>query len=132
MTKTTKKEFLWLLAGAALVFAYWLGSEIYYGRSISPQGIATANDYFKRFGEPCLVRTVKHDGKDYYEFMGQPTPSFLFAFPSSSPTYIFDEQGRFVTWCADPGDTHGYRQQWQLTDTNRIEPKVVREKLGLP
>jgi len=131
MGKTTKKEFLWLLAGVAVVVAYWIGSEIYYGRSISPRGISTASDFYKRFGEPLLVRMVNHDGKDYYEFIGKPPRAQILALPSSAPVYVFDEQGQFVTWCGDPGDNNVYRQQWPLNGTNKLELRAVKQKLGL-
>jgi hypothetical protein len=126
-----KREIIGALATIALIAAYWIGSEIYYAHSISPRGISTAGDYLKRFGEPKSIRAVKHGGKDYYEFTGSLPPRFVIALPSSPPVYVFDEQGRFVTWCSDPGDAHGYYQQWPFDSTNRLELKTVKERLGL-
>jgi hypothetical protein len=114
-----------------ILLGYWVGSEIYHARSISPSGISTVADFFQRFGEPRFIRPVHREGNTYYELGGRaPSPS-LFVFPSSAPAYIFDEQGRFVEWCSDPGDTPSYRQRWPLTDTNKIEPATFKEKFGI-
>lgn len=132
MITKKKWEILVVIAVVAVLPAYWLGSEVNYARQISPQGITTAADFFKRFGEPKSVYTLMHDGKDYYEFRGLLSPpKLLGAMPSGPPAYVFDEQGRFVTWCSDTGDNNVYRQQWPLNSTNKLELRIVKQKLGL-
>jgi hypothetical protein len=131
MTSKAKKETLFVITIIALLLGYWIGSEIYYGRSISPRGVSNVGEYFKRFGEPQLIGMLERDGRKYYEFYGRLPSAFILAFPSSPPAYVFDEQGRLVTWCRDPGDTPSFQQQWPLQNTNKIEIKVVRKKFGL-
>jgi hypothetical protein len=111
--------------------AYWIGSEVHYARSILPTGITTARDYFARFGEPLFVQMVSHEGQSYYEFAGRLPSALSMATPSSPPAYVFDEQGRYVTWCRDPGDMPSHRQHWPLQGTNLVEVGLVRQRLGL-
>jgi hypothetical protein len=114
-----------------LPIAYVVGSEVYFARTISPRGISTARDFFGRFGEPRRIRMVQRDGRSYYEFTGRPPAGFVLATPSAPPAYIFNTNGQFVAWCADPGDTPGFRSTWQLQSTNQVEVGAVRERFGL-
>jgi hypothetical protein len=109
-----------------LLAAYWAGSEFYYARSIAPREIGTVEDYFDRFGEPRFVRMVERDGESYYEFNGHPPRAYVIALPSGPPAYIFDSDGRFVAWCADPGDTPSFRHQWPLQSTNLLDVTSIR------
>lgn len=113
------------------IAAYWIGSEVYYARSISPKSISTVREFFDRFGEPPRIRMVERGGQSYYEFTGRLPSRWLFAFPSAPPVYVFDEQGRFAGWCSDPGDAPSYRSTWPLQSTNQVEVGVVRQKFGL-
>lgn len=132
MVVKSKWAFSVLIAVVAVLPAYWLGSEAYYARQISPRGVTTASDFFKRFGEPRSVFILERDGKDYYEFRGfLPPPKLLGAVPSGPPAYVFDEQGHFVTWCNDIGDNNVYRQQWPFNSTNKLELNAVKQKLGI-
>lgn len=79
-----------------LSIAYVVGSEVYYARSISMNGVSTVRDFFDRFGEPRRVRTVQRDGQSYYEFTGPLPSGFVLATPSAPSAYVFDEQGRFA------------------------------------
>lgn len=114
-----------------LPIAYFVGSEVYYARSISPRGVSTVRDFFDRFGEPRGVRMVQRDGQSYYEFTGGVPSSYVLATPSAPPAYIFDQQGRFATWCRDPGDIPRYRQTWPLLGTNQVEIDSIRKRFGL-
>ena len=114
-----------------LPIAYLVWSEVYYARSISPDGISTARDFFDRFGEPRWVRMVQRDGQSYYEFAGRLPSGFVLATPSAPAAYVFDDQGRFTTWCRDPGDIPSFRQTWRLQGTNYVEIGLVKEKFGL-
>ena len=66
-----KRQILIVGALLGLVVGYPVASEIYYHRSISPQGISTVRDFFNRFGEPRRVHMVQRDGQSYYEFTGR-------------------------------------------------------------
>jgi hypothetical protein len=94
--------------------AYWIGSEVTYAQRISPRGISTASDFVLRFGEPERVRLLSHGGQVFYEFTGPLPSSWMLAPVSAPPAYVFDERGRFVTWCRDPGELPAYRGQWPL------------------
>jgi hypothetical protein len=121
-----------LIASAVigLLGAYWLCSELYYCHRISPEGVATVQDYFDRFGEPRFVRLIQRDGQTYYEFNGHPPPAYVIAMPSGPPAYVFDLDGGFVTWCSDPGDKPGYRRSWPLQSTELLDVGLVRQALG--
>ena len=117
-----------------LPIAYWVGSEVYYARSIRPTGVRDVAGYFQRFGEPRSVRLVERDGQSYYEFTGRgPWPSMLVlvVLPSSLPAYVFDEQGKFVEWSSDPGDQPSYRSRWPLAGADGVDVTVVKEKFGV-
>ena len=114
-----------------LPLAYLVGSELYYARSISPDGISTVSDFVDRFGEPRRVLRVQHEGQSYYEFTGRLPPVFVLALPSAPPAYVFDEQGQFKAWCRDPGDIPSYRQAWPLQSTNPVDIGLIKERLGL-
>jgi hypothetical protein len=124
------KFFVWT-AAILLPIAYLVGSEIYYLHSISPHGVSTVRDFFDRFGEPRRVRMVQRDAQSYYEFTGRLPSGLILAAPSAPPAYVFDEQGRFVTWCRDPGDIPGHRQTWRLQSTSEVEIGLVRDRFGL-
>jgi hypothetical protein len=130
MTANQRQIVGWM-ALILLPIAYLVGSQIYYARSISPAGIATVRDYFDRFGEPRQIRMVERDGQSCYEFTGQFPPIGVFAVPSAPPAYVFDEQGRFVGWCSDPGDTPSHRQTWTLQSPDDVEVDVIRQKFKL-
>ena len=110
--------------------AYWIGSEVHYARSISPAGISTVREFFDRFQQPRRIRMVERDGQSYYEFTGHLPSAWIIALPSSPPAYVFDEQGRLVSWCSDPGDAPSHRRTWPLRSTNDVELGVVRQKFG--
>ena len=130
MTATQRKIFGWTVL-VLLPIAYVVGSEIYYARKISPHGVSTVGDFFRRFGDPPQIRMVQHDGHGYYEFTG-PLPSRLvLATPSAPPVYVFDGQGRFAAWCRDPGDVPGYSKTWLLQSTNLVAIGLIKEKFGL-
>jgi hypothetical protein len=126
-----RRDMVIAVAVFAALMGYVIASEIHYARSISPKGVSTVMDFIQRFGEPRRVRMVTHEGRSYYEFTGGLPSRFVLATPSAPPAYVFDDQGRFVTWCSDPGDTPGYRSHWSLQGTNQVELSRVREKFGL-
>ena len=130
MTARQRKIFRWT-ALILLPIAYVVGSEVCYARSISPHDVSSVRDFFSRFGAPPRVRMIQRDGQCYYEFTGRLPAGFVLATPSAPPAYVFDEQGRFVAWCRDPGDIPSYRQTWPLQTTNQVQIGLVRERFGL-
>jgi hypothetical protein len=126
-----RREILVIVATIGGLAAYWIGSEVHHAHSISPKNIATVRDFIERFGEPRHIRMVQRDGQSYYEFTGQLPSSWSVIVPSAGPAYVFDEQGRFTTWCRDPGDAPSYRRTWPLQGTNHVEIGLVRERIGL-
>ncbi len=125
------REALQISAILSALAVYWGASEMYYARSISPAGISDAADYVSRFGVPQRIRSVQRDGIKYYEFTGRLPGRWVAAYPSSPPEYLFDEEGRFRAWCADPGDSRGYRRTWTLVSTNHLDSDSVMRSLGL-
>jgi hypothetical protein len=116
-----------------LLLAGWIGIYSHYIRSISPEGVRSVADYFQRFGEPARVRQVQLHDQVYYELQGH-LPSKLVmsvVLPSSPPSYIFDERGNFVEWCADPGDAHAFMQRWPTSETGRVEVVTFKRRFGL-
>lgn len=124
-----------ILVGAAVIgglAACWIGSEIYYARSISPQGVTTVAQYVKRFGDPRSVHQIDRDGKTYFMLFGRGPSLLVFAVPSSPPTYVFDDDGAFVEWCPDRGETRsGYNQRWPLRETGRVDVGTFKRRFGL-
>jgi hypothetical protein len=113
----------------ASLFVGWLALNVQSRRQMAPTGIVTVRDYFERFGDPRFVRFVNHRGDRYYEF-GGPMPA-LWTLPSSGPSYIFDEQGRFVDWHADPGDAPDFYTKWELDETGLIPIESIKEQFGV-
>ena len=114
-----------------LPLAYLIGSEVFYARSISPEGVRDVAGYFQRFGEPRSVRLVERDGQTHYEFSGRLPARLTLAMPSAPPAYVFDAQGRFVEWCPDPGDTPSYRSRYPLGVTGKVDAPEVRRRFGI-
>jgi hypothetical protein len=129
MRKKRSKLVAVIVLGA--LAAYYVGSEIYYARSISPDGVSTVHDFFERFGAPRRIHMIARDGQSFYELTGHLPSRWVFAVPSGPPTYVFDERGRFVAWCSDPGDDPGYRRDWQHQSPNEVDVGLVKQKFGL-
>jgi hypothetical protein len=59
---------------------------------------------------------------------------YVLAFPSSTPTYVFDESGRLVDWCPDPGDlseTSSWWERWPLREARPLELSAFKARFGL-
>ncbi len=102
----------WAVALLAAGVAWVALSEAGYYRSREPRGVLNMVDYVRRFGEPVRVHRVLREGALYRRFTGKGPPYWSLAAPSSLPAYIFDEQGRFVTWCLDRSNRAGFNQEW--------------------
>ena len=107
----------------AVLPLYWIGSEFFYARSKLPSGVSKISDFYQRFGLPTHVRQLQREGVTHYELSGRlPRLPWMLAFPSSPPAYVFDESGRFVEWCSDPGDSGRYQQRWPQADGRSLDP----------
>lgn len=115
----------------SVLLAYWIGSEVYYARSIRPVGISTVSDYLARFDRPRNVYYVEHEGRNYFVLESKLHPAYVMAFPSSPPAYVFDEEGRFVDWCSDPGNRPSQWDRWATGGTNGDELGTFKMKHGL-
>lgn len=109
---------------------YWIASEIYYARSKRPLGVSTLSDFYQRFGQPARVHELHRDGVKYYELSGHLPQPWVFAVPSSRPAYIFDESGRFVEWCSDPGDSSHYFERWPQSARSALDPATFSPPKG--
>ncbi len=112
MTRTRLRKILGVSALVLIPITFLVGSEVWYARSVRPDGIATTADFFARFGQPRHVRTVQRGGKMYSEYQGPLPGPFVLAVPSSPSAFIFDDHGNFVEFCFDPGDSPTWRDKW--------------------
>ena len=133
---TSRQRRLGWVAVILLPIGYLIGSEIYYASCIRPRGIVTVADHFHRFGVPRRITALHRDGGTYYELSGftRKQSGFalpILALPSSPPAYVYDESGKFVDWCSDPGDQPAYRERWSRTGAQPVEPATFRQKYGL-
>jgi hypothetical protein len=114
-----------------LILGAWVASEVLYNIRIRPAGIRTAADHFRRFGEPEVIYQVQRGGSTFYEFTGfsRSAPPLL-AVPSSPPAYIYDQNGKFVSWCSDPGDQPAYRQTWPRVSETPLDKDAVRQRFS--
>jgi hypothetical protein len=105
---------------------------VYYARGISPKGVSSVAEYIQRFGDPRAVHQIGRDGKIYYMLFGRGSSPLVFAVPSSPPTYVLDDAGRFVEWCPDRGETQsGFNQRWSLSETGRVDVGAFKQRFGL-
>ena len=127
-----RRDILGVSGIIAAVVAYWIGSEVYYSRSISPKAISTVAEYFHRFGEPRGVHQIQRENKTYYMLFGRGPSPLVFALPSSPPTYVFDDAGQLVEWCPDRGETQsGFNHRWPLSETGRVDTGTFKQRFGL-
>ena len=121
-----------ILVAAAIIgvmVTVWFGSEFLYLRSISPTGVVSVADHFHRLGEPLRIVQFQRDGATYFELIGVAHSGFHpLAAPSAPPSYIYDEFGRLVEWCSDPGDQPAFRMRWPQTNTQPIDIATFRKK----
>ncbi|MEI8289306.1 MAG: hypothetical protein WCH99_07520 [Verrucomicrobiota bacterium] len=122
------RDILVATAVIGMLATCWIGSEIYYAKSISPSGVRTVADHFHRFGEPHRITQFQHQGATYYELSGIAHKVPALAFPSSPPAYIYDDSGKFVAWCSDPGDRPAFRELWQMTNAQQVDIATFRKK----
>jgi hypothetical protein len=130
--KQSLKSIFGVLAVCVAFLAYGFASDSYYIGIKRPDGVLTAADYLRRFGEPRFIRIVERGDRIYYEFNGRINrPWWCLSLPSAAPAYVFDERGTFIDWCWDPGDKSEYRRLWRLKSSDLLEVAEVKRKLGL-
>jgi hypothetical protein len=127
----------WTLATAlptlslcALV-SYVVASEIAYARLKNPDNITNISDFYSRFGTSGGARTIHVNGSEFVEISGPLPPAWSLALPSSRPAYVFNDAGRFVDWCSDPGDNPSWRQQWQTVANSELTDDEIRLRFGI-
>ncbi len=114
----------------ALLPLYWIGSEVWYAASRNPRGVSTISEYVLKFGEPASVYPLTLDGRIFYEVRGDLPPFYVAAFPSDPPSYIFEESGRLVDWCSDPGDTPSFHRRWPLDRSESLDLPTFRRRFA--
>ena len=117
-----------LTAALLAVFGYFVLSEISYARLKDPTGIARVADFYERFGASSLAIVVHLDETQYLYLTGPLPPKGSLAQPSSPPVYVFDQQGLFVDWCSDPGDTPSWDRAWPTTGGTRLSDVEVCQR----
>jgi len=120
-----------ILLAAFWLFACWSGDH--YREITQPTGLKSIGDYYQRFGEPTSVLKIQVKGVTYYRVVGHiPKSAFTnFRMPSSRPAYLFDEFGRYVDWCEDPGDdSYPWPKDWNSTG-EPIDLKTFEKQFGI-
>lgn len=113
-----------------LMPAHLILSEIWWGKHIHPHGITTVADYYARFGDPRRIRAIERDGATTYHLHGDLPPDYVLALPSEPPVYVFDQTGRYLEWCRDPGDGPGadYWPKWPRGEGREVNLQSFREQ----
>ncbi len=128
--KRTLAAALPMLLLSALV-SYLVASELAYARLKRPDNIDDVLDFYVRFGESHGALVISVDGSDYVEIAGPLPPLWSLAIPSSRPAYVFDDTGRFVDWCSDPGDNPSWRQRWPKDGSSKLTDEEIRLRFGI-
>lgn len=113
-----------------LIGIYFVGSEVFYARSIQPEGVLTAADHLERFGQPLRVTQFERDEETFFRVDGWPPPWWVMALPSSTAAYVFDEKGSLVDWWPDPGDHPSFDSRWPIIKPRKIPPAEFVERFG--
>ncbi len=121
----SRREVLYVVVLLGGVLCYYIGSEVYYSKTMAPVGVRTLADYVGRFGTPERVFTVVRGGHRYYELVGRRPPAWCIAVPSGLPRYVFDDTGAFQEWCMDPGDSPDYHVRWPRESTNLVDVQLL-------
>jgi hypothetical protein len=119
------------IIGLLALLGYLVHSEVTYARLKDPTGIATVADYYQRFQMSSRASIVRVDEIEYICLTGPLPPKWSLALPSSPPEYVFDQQGTFVDWCSDPGDTPSWNRKWMTIAKTPLSDAEVRARLGL-
>ena len=131
MNSTVKKLLPYtLLLGLA---AAWIVGEVRYSHRIDPGGIRDLSEHFQRFGSPQRIYRVSRADATFYYLSGFPDGQPpRFAYPSSPPAYIYDQNGRFVDWCSDPGDcSPDWSNRWPMRSELPLEIDAFRQQFSL-
>jgi hypothetical protein len=119
-----------ILLLCALV-SYVIASEMAYAHLKRPDNITNVSDFYSRFGTSGGTRAISVNGFEHIEISGPLPPPWSLALPSSRPAYVFDETGRFVDWCSDPGDNPSWRSKWPTIAHSEMTHDDVRLRFGI-
>lgn len=120
------------VAGILLLpLVYWVASEVCYFRSLSPEGIVTAGDYLRRFGDPLAVHEFHRDGQARYVVTGHGPSPWSLAAPSAPPSYVFDATGKLLEWCPDRDNTTpDYNRRWPRPEGRPVDVQSFKQRYG--
>ncbi len=104
----------------------WVHGEYTHAKAIlPPENVDRVIPFIDAMGPKISAcYRFEREGKTYFRLIG-PFPRGV-ALVSSQPEYIFDENGKFVTWCSDPGDMPSFGEKW---GADRLSPKLTREEM---
>lgn len=123
-----------VLIGSGVIFSFRIASENYWSRYILPGDMTHVTQYFTRFGEPHFVIEFQREGEQYFEFHSKRPSStweLLLAPVSSKPCYLFNAQGEFIAWSADPHDDPDYSGSAGAVKREEVSLAEVKRKFGL-
>ena len=110
-SKKTLKEFLYLgifLVLAAGVWYYFAKRE--YQKTVPKT--ETLAGHFESMPEPEQYWIFKKNWEEYLGVVGPRRATI--SFPSCSPVYIFDNDGKLIAWTSDHGDDTHFSERWGM------------------
>lgn len=101
------------------VFAVSFIAERGYMKQVRPEGVTHISEFISRFPSRIGVYRVDYAGQQHVLVLTRP-PSAGLALPSGPPAYVFDSNGRLVTWSADTGDDPEFSRTWPTGSSNQM------------
>ena len=120
-----------LIIGLLALGGYAVYGEVSCARLKDPTGISTVVDFYDRFHVSSRASILHVDNAEYFCLYGPLPPRWSLAVPSSPPVYLFDDEGKFVDWCSDPGDHPSWNQKWMTNRGVPLSDSEVRNRLEL-
>ena len=128
--RISRKELMVCLLLVGIPGIAWLGSEMRWARTNSPQGkFTSAREYLAAGRLPSRVTKLATNGSAFY-IAYSPVDSKL-AVPSGPAAYVFDESGRMVTWSRDTGDDTRFQRDWPLRQQEKASIEDLK-RIGFP
>ncbi len=114
-----------------LLLLFQLFNEEWYAKHVHPREMKTIEEFYIKFSSSNGGRIIKIDGTPFLVVRGVDQPWWCTALPSSRPEYLFDNEGKFIDWCLDPGDCPKCQKKWPLKNSIILKDKEIREFYNL-